>query len=85
MFKYLRVMITAFSLRPIKQFCREIAISLPKTGFGDQSFSFTDISHLVLQTVWPLLKGSKEYSAGNRLQPLKTISVKIMNWHNEGF
>lgn len=57
--KCLWMMITAFSFSPIKQFCGETFISLPKTRFGDQSLSFKDISLFVLHAVWPLVKGLK--------------------------
>lgn len=34
--------------------------------FGDQSATFTDISPFVLHTVWPLLKGLKDNTAGKK-------------------
>lgn len=63
-FKCLWMIITATAFSPIWHFCGEIAISLPNIRFGDQSFSFSDISLFVLHTVWPLLEGLEDITAG---------------------
>lgn len=47
--------------------------------FGDQSATFTDISPFVLHTVWPLLKGLKDNTAGKN-----TLHIRSFGYCDSG-